>query len=227
MAARELIAESLTPDGEALALLLEGADHVVRVRGELLMSSRQCGSEQAMATIGLEHCRNAARPNVLVAGLGMGFTLRAVLDALPGDAGITVIELFEDVVHWNRGPLAGYAGRALDDPRVEVVVGDLGVYLRGQTQRFDAILVDVDNGPEAFTVDSNDVLYAPEGLDAFYQALAPGGLMVLWSAFRSRDFEQRLRRAGFDARSVPVRARGTVRKGSRHTLFVGARGSHD
>lgn len=223
MARHELIAESTTPDDEALTLTFEGGEHVVRVRGELLMSSRQTGSEQAMARLAFQD-RTAPEPaNVLIAGLGMGFTLRALLDHVGASTQIEMIELLSDVVAWNRGPLASYAGHPLSDPRVQVTVSGLLDYLAVAEPAFDAILIDIDNGPEAFTVAANERVYAPAGLIALRNALVEGGALVLWSAFKSPRFERRLREAGFAARSETVRARGQIAKGARHTLFVASR----
>lgn len=224
MRQRELIAESTTPDGEPLTLTIEHGEHVVRVRGETLMSARLSGSEQAMATLAFDAGALSGSARILVAGLGMGFTLRAVLDRAAPDACIRVVELLADVVQWNRGPLADYAGRPLDDRRVSVRVADLLDCLVDGTSAdavgFDAILLDIDNGPEAFTVASNERLYRSAGLALLHGALSDDGVMILWSAFRSTSFEKRLRRAGFDARSVAARARAGVGKGARHTLFV-------
>ena len=206
-----VLAESTTPDRDRLTLTREGREFVVRVRGEALMSTRRSGSEQAMATLALPAGAPSSDAQVLIGGLGIGYTLRAVLDHVGPMARVTVLELLGEVVDWNRGPLAACAGYALDDPRVEVRIGDLFDYLfdylAAGTASFDAILLDVDNGPEAFTVRSNERLYQPAGLVALHRALRPGGVLVVWSAFRSQVFERRLQRAGFNARSVPVRAR--------------------
>lgn len=223
MPPRTLIAESLTPDRERLTLTLEDGHHVVRVRGELLMSSRVSGSEEALAKLALAGRASDTAPHVLVGGLGIGFTLRAVLDELGPSARVDVLELLEAVVDWNRGPLAAHAGQPLDDPRVTVVVGDVLAHLAAVNQRYDAMVLDVDNGPEAFTVRANGRLYTPAGLATLRAALRPGGVMVLWSAFRSPDFERRLRGAGFSVTTETVRARGAVRKGARHTVFSATR----
>ena len=221
MPRRELIDSATTPDGEPLTLTVEGAEHVVRVRGEVLMGSRQGGSERAMAELALP-AGSAAR--VLVGGLGIGFTLRAVLERAGAAARVDVVELFDAVVRWNRGPLARFAGRALDDPRVHVHVGDLLDHLAGAAGAYDAILLDVDNGPEAFTVAANARLYAPPGLALLHGALRARGVAVVWSAFPSRAFQRRLQAAGLDARSVRTRARAEVGKGARHWLFVAEKG---
>lgn len=217
---REILVEATTPDGEPLTLTVENGEHVVRVRGQTLMSSRCSGSEQAMATLACPQGLSMDDARVLVGGLGLGFTLRAMLDQVSANTRITVVELLALVVDWNRGPLGACAGRPLDDPRVNVHVGDLLDYLAVGGHAFDAILLDIDNGPEAFTVRSNARLYHPPGLALLRGALRAGGVLVVWSAFRSQAFEQRLRQAGFDARSATARARFGVRKGPRHTLFV-------
>jgi len=223
MAFRTLVAESVTPDREALTLTLEQGHHVVRVRGEILMSSRVSGSEEAMARLAFADTTNGNFSRVLVGGLGMGFTLRAVLDELAPTARVEVLELLEPVVDWNRGPLAAYARAPLEDPRVDVIVRDILAHLATAPPAYDAIVLDIDNGPEAFTVAANQRLYTPAGLAMLYAALRGGGVMVLWSAFRSEAFERRLRGAGFNAASITVRARGVVRKGARHTVFRAVR----
>ena len=235
---RELIAQSKTPDGESLTLTKEDEHHVVRVRGELLMSSRQTGSEEALAQLAFDKADLSKQPKVLVGGLGIGFTLRAILDLFGAQAHVSVVELLPDVVSWNRGVLAAYADHALSDPRVTVIEGDLvkflgiqyldGDYLEddqliARKHAFDAIVLDLDNGPEPFTVSGNSRLYSTLGLVKIYEALKPGGVMVLWSAFKSPAFEKSLRKVGFTAESVVVRARTRARKGARHTVFVGTR----
>jgi spermidine synthase len=220
MRRRELIAESTTPDGESLTLTVEGHEHVVRVRGETLMSSRQSGSEQAMAKLALQHSSATPNPRILVGGLGMGFTVRAVLDLVGPQAQVCVVELLADVVVWNRGVLAAFADNPLADPRVQIEIGDLLNFLDARHAQFDHILLDLDNGPEAFTVRSNEGLYQLQGLTRLYDALCMGGVLVIWSAFKSPAFERRLTQAGFEASSVTKRARTNVGKGARHTLFL-------
>ena len=223
MPRRELLASSTTPDGEPLTLTREGHEYVVRVRGETLMSSRQSGSEESMAELAFAELESSASPRVLIGGLGMGFTLRAVLDCVGPNARVDVIELLDDVLRWNKGPLAAFANYPLDDPRVTTSVCDLLDYLRSGEHTYDAILLDIDNGPESFTVRSNQDLYEAPGLALLYAALCAGGIMVLWSAFTSPSFERRLRQAGFAARTVTRRARVAAGKGARHTLFVAFR----
>jgi spermidine synthase len=193
---------------------------VILANGKPLMSSRMHGSEEALASLGCAHLRGHPGPVVLVGGLGMGFTLRATLDLLPRDAAVVVAELVPEVVDWNRGPLADLAGRPLEDPRVTVDLRDVADTLREGTGRFDAVLLDVDNGPAAFTDAGNARLYDNAGVAAARAALAPGGVLAVWSAWDDRKFEQRLRHFGFQVEVRRVRAR--LRQGGpRHTIFVG------
>ena len=158
---------------------------------------------------------------MLVGGLGMGFTLRATLDLLPPDATVVVAELVPAVVEWNRGPLGPLAGHPLKDPRVRVEVGDVGGDAsRRARERFDAILLDVDNGPAAFTAAHNAGLYDNAGVAAARAALRSGGVLAVWSAWEDRKFEQRLRYAGFTVEVERVRAR-LKKGGPRHTIFLG------
>jgi spermidine synthase len=189
--------------------------------GRSLMSSRMHGSEQALAAFAFRPMR-AVEPQVLVGGLGMGFTLRATLDLLNADATVVVAELVPAVVAWNRGPLGPLAGHPLRDPRVRVETGDVAETLQSSPGRFDAVLLDVDNGPDAFTATANARLYGDQGLAAARDALTPGGVLAVWSAWEDRRFEQRLRYAGF---VVEVeRVRGRLRKGGpKHTIFIGRR----
>jgi spermidine synthase len=182
------------------------------------MSSRMHGSEQALATFGCRGIRQDT-PCVLVGGLGMGFTLRATLDTVPAGATVVVAELVSEVVLWNRGPLAPLAGHPLQDQRVGVEINDVGEVLRASRDRFDAILLDVDNGPDAFTASANGWLYTDEGLAAARAALRPAGTLAVWSAWEDRRFEQRLRYAGFTVRVERIRAR-LKQGGPRHTIFV-------
>ena len=223
LAKHVLLAESMTPDHERLTLTLEQGQHFVRVRGEVLMSSRVSGSEEAMARLAFAERPRENISRVLIGGLGMGFTLRAVLDELGPAAQIQVCELLAPIVEWNRGPLGQYAGQPLNDPRVEILPGDVLQHLAAANQVYDAVVLDIDNGPEAFTVAANNRLYTPSGLSVVYTALRVGGALVLWSAFKSPGFEKLLRGAGFNADSVTVRARGAVAKGPRHSVFRGVR----
>jgi spermidine synthase len=214
----ELLGETRTPDGTHIALTRQDREYIILAGGKPLMSSRMHGSEQALATLG---CVNLPKERacVLIGGLGMGFTLRATLDLLPPDATIVVAELIPAVVEWNRGPLADLSGQPLDDPRVRVDVRDVLETMRGSPARFDAILLDVDNGPDAFTATGNASLYNDSGIAAARMALRPGGVLAVWSAWEDRRFQQRLKYAGFTVKIERVRAR-LKKGGPRHTIFL-------
>lgn len=218
----ETLDRTTTPDGQELLLCRRGDELAVRVGGRLLMSSRQHGSEEALARRACGALAKARSPALLVGGLGMGFTLRAALDLLPRSAHVLVAELVPALVAWNRGPLATLAGRPLGDPRVELATGDVGAVLAAKSGRFDAILLDVDNGPAALTTPANAALYGAGGLANAHRALRSPGTLVVWSAADDPRFVRRLEQAGFRARSERVEAR-TGRGGSRHVLFVGER----
>ncbi|MFO0748303.1 MAG: hypothetical protein U1F43_21970 [Myxococcota bacterium] len=218
----QVVARAETPEGLPLVLSRSGDDFLIRVNGRGLMASDQHGSEEALAARGCERARALAAPTVLVGGLGMGFTLRAALDALPPGARVVVAELLPAVVAWNRGPLAELAGRPLDDVRVEVVEGDVAALLEARAGAFDAILMDVDNGPVAMVEETNAGLYDARGLARARRALRPGGRLVVWSAGPDARFVARLRAAGFEAAAEVVKA--TPGRGARdHTLFVALR----
>lgn len=226
MLPRLTLGSATSPDGAPVTLSREGADLVIRVAGQALMSSRQHGSEEAMAAAGCAGLRAAASARVLIGGLGMGYTLRATLDALGPDAGVEVAELLPAVIDWNRGPLAALAGAPLEDRRVAVIARDVAAVLAEARSRYDAILLDVDNGPGAVTTAGNDQLYGRAGLQRCWQALKPGGRLVVWSAHDDAAFVEALRRQGFAAEVRPVSARGGPGKrgkGGRHWLFVARR----
>ena len=206
-----------------MALTFRGGEYVILAGGRSLMSSRMHGSEEALATFTCRAVRTLEQPSVLVGGLGMGFTLRATLDLLPPRASVLVAELVPAVVDWNRGPLGPLAGYPLKDPRVAIEIGDVAVTLRSSPGRFDAVLLDVDNGPAAFTAPHNAGLYDDRGLAAARAALKVGGVLAVWSAWEDRKFEHRLRYGGFTVEVQRVRAR--LRKGGpRHTIFLGYKG---
>ena len=209
-----------TPDGTDMSLNRRGHEFVILADGKDLMSSRQHGSEEELATLGCQLASGLAQPCVLVGGLGMGFTLRATLDLLPRGAAVVVSELLSAVVDWNRGPLGPLADHPLDDARVQVELGDVRDTLRRGKERFDAILMDVDNGPAAFAQRGNDRLYDNAGVDRARRALKPDGVLAVWSAWNDRKFEHRLRHCGFIAETHRVRAR-LSKGGPRHTIFVG------
>jgi len=205
-----------TPDGTPLSLHSRGEDWFIRAAGADLMSSRMHGSEEEMARLA-----RPVRPDAetLVGGLGMGFTLRAALTHLPPGGRVTVCELVPAVLEWNRGPLAHLAGHPLDDPRVDVRIADVMALLRATPNRWASILLDVDNGPDAFTQVGNAALYGAEGLKRTRMALAPGGVAAWWSAYDAPIFLHHLGRAGFRAEAHPVRAHAG--KGPRHVVYLG------
>ncbi|HET8985173.1 MAG TPA: hypothetical protein VFN03_05395 [Trueperaceae bacterium] len=190
----------------------------LRVANVELMNSRQHGSEEQLAELALARFGRLAGVRVLVGGLGMGFTLRAVLDLLPADAHVTVAELVPQVLEWNRSHLGGLAGNPLVDDRANVVVGDVATLLRASTAAFDVVLLDTDNGPEGTTQEENEWLYGPAGLAAVRSALTPAGVMAVWSVFPSEPFTRRLGKAGFEVEVKYVRSRG--KKGNRHVIWV-------
>ncbi len=203
------------PDGTELSLWQRGEELVVRAGTVDLMSNRTHGSEELLAEHGMKGL--GAGASVLVGGLGLGFTLRAALALLPARAGVLVVELSPAIVEWVRGPVG--AAALLDDPRVTVELRDCAEVIRESRGRFDAILLDVDNGPSALTQRENRWLYTPAGLAASARALRPGGRLAVWSAGADEAFAERLRRAGLVASTFPVRARRD--RGARHVIFVG------
>lgn len=219
----ELLGRTTTPAGDEMTLTRHGNEYVINASGRSLMSSRMSGSEEALATFACAQARTLEEPCCLVGGLGMGFTLRAALDVLPAGATVIVAELVAGVVEWNRGPLASLAGHVLRDRRVVVEVGDVLDVLRANPGRFDAVLLDVDNAPAAFTTATNARLYADPGLAVLRASLAPNGMAGVWSAHEDRRFEQRLRHAGFRVRVERVRAR-LDKGGPRHVIFLGETG---
>jgi spermidine synthase len=214
----KVLAEATAPDGGRLVLSEHDGELVIRVGNEFLMTNRTHGSEEEMAAAG--ECAGDAR--VLIGGLGFGYTLRATLDRLGPRGRVTVAEIAQAIVDWNRTQLGPLAGHPLRDPRVSLEVADVAAVVRRAEASFDAILLDVDNGPQALTARSNDALYREAGLLAFRRALRPGGRLVVWSAGPAPAFTRRLRAAGLAAEERTVRARGVAR-GPRHLLFVAQR----
>ena len=211
-------------NGGELGLYRRGAEFSIRVGNRELMNSRVHGSEEALAELACERIADRARPRILIGGLGMGYTLAAALRRLGPEARVEVAELVSAVVAWNRGPLADLAGRPLWDARVAVREADVAAILRATPEAYDAILLDVDNGPEGLARRENDWLYARPGLEASRAALAPGGVLAVWSAAPNPVFAQRLRRVGFAVDEVQVPARSS-RKGKRHTIWLAGRPS--
>jgi len=211
--------QATTADGTLLTLHEHDGAFMIRVGGVELMSTRQHHSEERLAELACAAVSGRPRPRVLIGGLGMGFTLRAALRLLPPQAAVVVVELIPAVIAWNRVPEYGLAGEALEDPRVEIVAGDVGGVLAGHRGRYDAILLDVDNGARGLTVRANGRLYEAAGLTAVRRALTAGGCLAVWSAGPDPAFAERMRSAGFD---VEVERAPTHPGGrSRNTLFIG------
>lgn len=212
-------------NGGELKLSRRGEEYSIRlsgIRGEL-MNSRVHGSEEALAELGCVRLESLANARVLVGGMGMGFTLAAALRSVPESAQVTVAELIPDVVEWNRGPLGECAGNPLLDGRTQVYIGDVADLVAATQAGFDAILLDVDNGPEGLTQDDNQRLYSTRGLQILYSALTTEGTLAIWSAGPDPLFLIRLKKAGFHASVRTVRARPG--KGSRHTIFLAHKGA--
>ena len=206
-------------DGGAMKLYQRAHEFSISVKNEELMNSRMHGSEDALAELACTRVADRKKPSVLVGGLGMGFTLAAALEHLGDTATVVVAELVPAVVQWNRTYLAELAGRPLDDPRVVVREADVAKIIQEKANAFDAILLDVDNGPDGLTHAGNDRLYTHGGLAAARRALKPGGLLAVWSAEPDKSFTKRLRGSGFKMEEVSVRARGK-RGGRRHTIWL-------
>ncbi len=208
------------PGGGELTLVQRGAELAIRVNGAELMASRAHASEERMAVLAAERLAHVERPRVLIGGLGLGYTLRATLDAFPSSATIVVAELVPAVVTWMRGPLAHLAGHPLDDRRAVIEVADAGAILRASPGMFHALLMDIDNGPTTLIRKDNASLYASTGLASARAALVPGGVLIVWSAGPDVYFAERMRRAGFTVSVVRASSHSEGR-GRGHTLFVG------
>lgn len=217
-----LLGTAVIPGGATLRLFQHGRDFAILLGNSDLMNSRMSGSEEALATLGCAHLVERPAARVLVGGLGMGFTLRALLATLRPDATIVVAELVPQVVEWARGPMATLFGDCLDDPRVEIRIGDVAAAIGDGV--WDAILLDVDNGPDGITIPGNDRLYGVAGLATARRALAPGGVLAVWSAAPDKPFANRLRGAGLSVVEHQVRARSNG-KGPRHVIWIATRGA--
>ncbi|PDT12586.1 hypothetical protein [Rhizobium sp. M1] len=215
----QLDSATIPGEGGELRLKQRGSEFSIMLGANELMNSRLSGSEEALATLSWERIKTHAKPRVLIGGLGMGFTLRAALTVLPDDAGVTVAELVPAVVTWARGPMAEVFKGCLDDPRVGIHQGDVGEAIRAGKSAYDAILLDVDNGPDGLTRKSNDRLYDFAGLRAARDALRPGGVLAVWSSGPDPDFTRRLRDSGFSVEAVNTRANGK-RGGARHVIWL-------
>lgn len=209
-------------DGEHLHLLQRDTEFSIRAGNQELMNSRVYGSEQALAELACAHVTLRPDARVLIGGLGMGYTLAAAIRTLRDSAEIIVAELVPAVVVWNRGPLGHLAGHPLLDARVQIRELDVAKILRKETRAYDAIMLDVDNGPEGLTRKENDWLYTLNGLNAAHAALRPGGVLAVWSAGYDPAFTQRLAKVGFDVQEKRVRARGAA-GGARHIIWLATR----
>ncbi len=205
-------------DGE-LRLMRRGAEFSIMLGSNELMNSRLSGSEAALAALAAKKIGAVKAPRVLIGGLGMGFTLRAALGALGSNAQIIVAELVPAVVAWARGPMADTFGESLKDARVEIREEDVAEVIGRHPRAFDAILLDVDNGPEGLTHKANDALYDVAGLKRAYTALRRGGVLAVWSSGPSATFSGKLRKAGFAVDEVAVRATGKG-TGARHVIWI-------
>ncbi|MCA1409125.1 hypothetical protein I6F26_33400 [Ensifer sp. IC3342] len=205
-----------------LRLKQRGSEFSIMLGSTELMNSRLSGSEEALAALSCERIAGRKNPSMLVGGLGMGFTLRAALNVLPQDAHVVVAELVPAVVEWARGPLADLHDGTLDDPRLDIHLGDVGALIRSKKAAYDAILLDVDNGPDGLTRTSNDNLYSHDGLRAAKVALRPNGVLAVWSSAPDRAFTRRLREVGFATDEVSVRA-NSKNGGARHVLWMATR----
>lgn len=217
MKPRELVGTAKVPQGEELRLFRRGDDFMIVLDRNELMNSRMSGSEEALATMTVERLSGRAAPHLLIGGYGMGFTLRAALAVL-GQARITVAELVPEIIDWARGPMEDLTAGCLDDGRVEVIVADVAEIMRSSQATFDAILLDVDNGPDGLIRTANDQLYSRPGLASAKAALNPGGILAIWSAAPDPAFRRRLSEAGFRVEETIARARSNG-KGARHTIW--------
>ena len=205
-----------------LRLMQRGAEFSMRLGQNELMSSRLSGSEEALATLACRRIEAVKSPHLLIGGLGMGYTLRAALAVLGSDARIMVAELVPAVIAWARGPMADIFGDSLSDPRASIRSADVIEVIQSHPSAFDAILLDVDNGPEGLIRKANDALYDIKGLEAIRRSLRPGGVAAVWSSGPNALFSKRLRDAGFDVNEVAVRAT-TKRSGARHVIWFATR----
>ncbi|MCB2048331.1 MAG: spermidine synthase [Novosphingobium sp.] len=218
MIARELLGTAQVPGGVLLELYRHDRDFMIVVGNNELMSTRRWGSEVALAEMALDRLGNPPAPHLLIGGYGMGFTLRAALAKMGAQGRATMAELVPEIIDWARGPMAQLANGCLDDPRVELRMGDVAEMIEDARGEYDAILLDVDNGPDGLVREENDRIYSRTGLAAVKEALAPGGVVAIWSAAPDPAFTRRLGKAGFEVDETRVAARSNG-KGTKHTIW--------
>ena len=206
------------PGGGELKLMQRGSEFSINAGPLALMTSWMSSSEIALADIACERLRGRRKIHFLIGGYGMGFTLRAALAGLAADAKVTVAELVPQILAWAKGPMAALTAGGLTDPRTVIYDGDVGDAIAAGRAQFDAILLDVDNGPDSLTTPGNDRLYSHTGLGVTLRALKPGGILAIWSSFPSKDFTRRVGQAGFAVEEIQSRAHKG--KGARHTIWV-------
>ncbi|HEY9091682.1 spermidine synthase [Parasphingorhabdus sp.] len=221
MIPRILIDSAQIPGGGELRLFQRGKEFSIMLGNNELMNSRLSGSEEALATLPCERLSGRAASRILIGGLGMGFTLRAALPLLDASAEVIVAELVPAVVKWARGPMADLFEGSLSNPRVSIETADVFDLISEHQDHFDAILLDVDNGPDGITHASNDRLYTIAGLKAAKRALRPGGILAVWSSASDPKFTRRLMKAGFSVEENPVRGRG--KRGAHHMIWLATR----
>lgn len=209
-----------------MRLVQRGSEFAILLDGTELMSTRASASEEALATMTCERLCGRDSPELLIGGYGMGYTLRAALSVLGADATITLAELVPEIIQWARGPMQDLTADCLDDPRVHLVDGDVAMLIDAARSAYDAILLDVDNGPEGITRLDNDLLYTPRGLLAARLALKPGGILAIWSAGPDAAFSARLLETGFRVEEVSVRERSGSR-GAHHMIWFAQRHDED
>ena len=220
MLPRETLATAQIPGGDTHTLVSHGRDFIIMLGREELMGTRMQFSEEQLAKLTLEQLRVEA-PRVLIGGYGMGFTYRATLACAPQEGRVVVAEIVPEIIDWAKGPLAALTGDTLKDPRGAVIIRDVADLIEDAAsgERYDAILLDVDNGPDGVVREDNDRLYSPTGLAKARDALTPGGILAVWSAAPDPAFTRRLKSAGFAVEAREVRARPN-NKGPRHTIWV-------
>ncbi len=223
MITRQLLGTAQVPGGEELRLFAHDRDFMIVMGHNELMSTRMRSSEEALATMTLERLDHPAAPRLLIGGYGMGFTLRAALAKVGPNAHLTVAELVPEIIEWARGPMAALTDGCLDDRRVLLRTSDVADAILLAPDPFDAILLDVDNGPDGLVRDENYRLYSRGGLRNTLAALRPGGILAVWSAGPDPGFTRRLDDAGFDVEEVQIRARPNG-KGPKHTIWFARKG---